>query len=318
MRIDVHAHLWTDEYLDLLVGYGKTDTKGQRGRGAGLTGAEIDARFAMMDAAGVDLQVLSVSPQAPHFDAKSHAVTAAARANDLYADVVWRWPKRFAAFAALPLPHVDAALAELDRAIGPLGMCGVTITTSILGRSIADPAFLPVYEELDRRGSVLYIHPAGCGAHSPLITDYHVTWMIGAPIEDTIAILHLMTHGLPKRFPNLKIINSHLGGALPMVLQRLDNQYRWEAPETPELPSAAARRMWYDTVSHGHAPALRAAVESLGAERLILGTDFPYESGTLFQRAVDYIGDAGLSSEEVAKIRDHNAPPLLGLAPRTA
>jgi 6-methylsalicylate decarboxylase len=124
----------------------------------------------------------------------------------------------------------------------------------------------------------------------------------------------LITHGIPSRFPNIKIINSHLGGALPMLLQRADNQYQWEAPNTPERPSEAARRMWYDTVGHGHAPALRCAVESFGADRLVLGTDFPYEAGDIFVRAVDYIRDSGLNEDDAQAILERNAMALLHLA----
>jgi hypothetical protein len=107
---------------------------------------------------------------------------------------------------------------------------------------------------------------------------------VGAPVEDTISVMQLITRGIPSRYPDIKIINSHLGGALPMLLQRADNQYLWESPDTPELPSTAARRMWYDTVGHGHVPALRCAVDSFGADRLLLGTDFPYEAGDIFVR----------------------------------
>ena len=314
MRIDVHAHVWTDEYLDLVTSYGKKDTGVQRGKGAGPNEAEMEKRFAQMDASKVSMQILSICPQAPHFEDKAHAVTAAKKANDLYADVVRRWPKRFKAFAALPLPHVDESLKELDRALGQLGMLGATITTSIVGKSPADPAFLPVYEELNRRNSILFIHPCGCSAYSPLISNYNLTWMIGAPIEDTISVLRLIERGIPMRFPKLKIINSHLGGALPMVYQRLDNQYTWENPSIPERPTIAAKRMWYDTVGHGHIPALRAAVETLGADRLVLGTDFPYEAGPLFTRAISYIEQAGLKPDEATRILDHNGANLLNLA----
>ena len=100
-----------------------------------------------------------------------------------------------------------------------------------------------------------------------------------------------------------------------MLIQRMDDQYHWQAPETPERPSVAAKRMWYDTVSHAHPPALRCACESLGAERLVLGTDFPYETGDLFQRAVDYINQSGLAEEDAGRILDANAPDLLGLGP---
>jgi 6-methylsalicylate decarboxylase len=318
VRIDVHAHLWSERYLDLLQEFGKQDTKSQRGMGAGPTDAEMAARFAMMDRAGIDLQILSSTPQVPHFERKDHAIAAATVVNDEYAAAVRRWPGRFRAFASIPLPHVRESLHEIDRALDGLGMIGVAITTSILGRSIADPAFAPIYEELNRRGAVLYTHPEGCGGHSPLIQRHDMTWMVGAPIEDTIAVAHLIVAGIPSRYPRIKIINSHLGGAIPMLLQRMDNQFIWEAPQTPEMPSVAARRMWYDSVAHGYSPALRAAVDALGADRILLGTDFPYESGALFQRAVDYIGESGLPAESAALVLDFNAARTLQLAPESS
>ena len=137
--------------------------------------------------------------------------------------------------------------------------------------------------------------------------------MVGAPVEDTISIMHLITRGIPARYPDITIINSHLGGALPMLLQRADDQYRWEAPDTPERPSVAARRMWYDTVGHGHVPALRCAIDSFGADRLLLGTDFPYENGDTFIRAVDYINDPQIGTDAACAILDQNATALLGI-----
>jgi 6-methylsalicylate decarboxylase len=105
---------------------------------------------------------------------------------------------------------------------------------------------------------------------------------------------------------------------LPMLLQRIDNQYRWEAPQTPELPSITARRMWYDTVGHGHVPALRAAIESLGPERLLLGTDFPYEAGDIFLRAIDHINDPSIDPAAADLILDANAAALLGINSQVA
>ena len=190
-------------------------------------------------------------------------MAAAHFVNDQYAELVERHPDRFRAFAALPLPHVDEAVEETRRALDELHMAGVTMTTTVLGRALVDAGFEAVFAELDRRGSALYLHPAGNSACSPLIGEHHLTWMVGAPVEDTVSIMQLITRGFPTRYPNIKFINSHLGGALPMLLQRADNQYQWEAPDTPEQPSVAARRMWYDTVGHGHVPALRAAIDSV-------------------------------------------------------
>ena len=214
--------------------------------------------------------------------------------------------------AALPMPHRQESLGEMGRALDQLRMAGVAMNTTVLGRALVEPDYEPVFAELNSRGAVLYLHPAGNGACSPLIGNYHLTWMVGVPVEDTISVMHLITHGIPARYPNIKIINSHLGGALPMLLQRADDQYGWEAPDTPELPSVAARRMWYDTVGHGHVPALRCAIDSLGADRLLLGTDFPYENGDVFVRAVDYIKDPQIDASAARAILDQNASALLG------
>jgi len=310
MRIDVHAHYWTDDYLDLLVDLGKADAGAVRGIGAG-GGAELEARLRLMERAGVEIQVLSACPQVPYFEDEKKAARAARFVNDQYAELVQRHPDQFRAFAVLPMPHVEESVGEMDRALDEPGMAGIAMNTTVLGHALVEPDFEPIFAELNRRAAVLYLHPAGNGACSPLIGNYHLTWMVGAPVEDTISVMHLITHGIPTRYPNIKIINSHLGGALPMLLQRADDQYRWEAPDTPEPPSAAARRMWYDTVGHGHVPALRCAIESFGADRLLLGTDFPYENGDTFVRAVDYINDPQVDPIAARAILDQNASSLL-------
>jgi aminocarboxymuconate-semialdehyde decarboxylase len=312
MRIDVHAHYWTEDYLDLLADLGKADAGAARSLGAG-GGAELEARLGLMDRAGVEMQVLSACPQLPCGEDAQKAVRAARFVNDQYADLAQRRRDRFRGFAALPMPHVEESVGEMGRALDELGMAGVAMNTTVLGRALVEPDFKPVFAELNRRGAVLYLHPAGNRACSPLIGNYHLTWMVGAPVEDTISVMHLITHGIPARYPDVKIINSHLGGALPMLLQRADDQYRWEAPDTPERPSVAARRMWYDTVGHGHVPALRCAIDSLGADRLLLGTDFPYENGDIFVRAVDYINDPQIDTIAARAILDQNANALFGI-----
>jgi 6-methylsalicylate decarboxylase len=312
MRIDVHAHYWTEDYLDLLVDLGKADAGAARGIGAG-GGAELEARLRLMDRAGVEMQVLSACPQLPYGEDGQKAARAARFVNDQYAELAERYQHRFSAFAALPMPHLDEVVGEMRRALDELRMAGVAMNTTVLGRALVEPDYEPVFAELDRRNAVLYLHPAGNSACSPLIGDYHLTWMVGAPVEDTISTMHLITHGIPTRYPNIKIINSHLGGALPMLLQRADDQYRWEAPDTPEPPSVAARRMWYDTVGHGHVPALQCAIDSFGADRIVLGTDFPYENGDTFLRAVDYINDSKIDTGAAEAILDQNASALLGI-----
>ena len=314
MRIDVHAHYWTDAYLDMLAELGRSDTATQRGMGAG-GGDELAARLTLMDRAGIDIQVLSAAPQLPYGADADRAIAAARFVNDEYAALVSAHPDRFRAFAATPMPHIDASIAEMSRAIDELGMVGLSMNNSILDRAITSPEFEPVFAELDRRGAILYLHPAGNGACSPLVSEHRITWMVGAPFEDTIAAMQLITSGHLQRYPGVKIVCSHLGGALPMITRRADDHVGWEAPDTPEAPSQAVHRMWYDTVSHCHAPALRCAIESFGADRLLLGTDFPYEDGDEFVNAVEYIID-GTDPGEAHAILDANAMALFGLAGR--
>lgn len=307
----MHAHYWSDAYLDLMVALGHAGTETQRGLGAG-GGAALDDRLALMDRAGIDVQVLSAAPQQPYSADTPAAVAAARFVNDEYAAVVAAHPSRFRAFAALPLPDADAAIAELGRALDELGMVGVALNTSILDRGLTEPAFAPLFAELDRRAAVLYLHPTGNSACSPLVRDHRLTWTVGAPFEDTIAAMELINAGYLVRYPAIKIISSHLGGALAMLPRRADDHVPWEAPDVPEPPSVAMRRLWYDTVSHGHAPALQCAIDSFGADRIVLGTDFPYEDGETFVRAVDYVSEVA-DAEQARAILETNAMALLGL-----
>lgn len=313
MKIDFHAHYWTDDYLDLVAGLGKKDTDTQCGMGAG-GGDELVARLALMDRAGVAMQILSACPQMPYSVDRDAAVRVARFVNDQYAAVVKAHPTRFRAFVSTPMPHMDESIAEIARGLDELGMVGVCVNATVLDRPLIDEAFAPFFAELDRRGAILYIHPAGNSCCSSLIADHHLTWEVGAPMEDTISVMQLITNGIPSRYPNIRIINSHLGGAMPMLMQRIDNQYRWESPDTPEQPSIAAKRMWYDTVGHGHVPALQAAIETFGADRLVLGTDFPYEAGDIFVRAIEYISDPRISPTDSKLILEQNAAALLRIS----
>jgi predicted TIM-barrel fold metal-dependent hydrolase len=311
MRLDIHAHYFPNEYLDLLERFGRAAARGSRGLLAGKDPADLEARFQMMERAGVDRQVLSVGPLVPAFEDAGQAMAAARLANDLYAEIVSLHPNRFLAFAAVPLPHVEIALAELRRGLDELQMVGVTSTTSILGRSLADPAFEPFFAELDRRGAVLFLHPAGAG-FGEQTNLFGLTWIVGAPFEDTAAALHLILSGLSTRYPNVRVIVPHLGGTLPFLLARVDSLWTPGGSSTiQEAPSTLARRLWYDTVSHGSGAALRCACDVLGAGRLVLGSDYPYLQWEKYQRAVTYIQDSGLPPADAEAILNRNAAALV-------
>jgi predicted TIM-barrel fold metal-dependent hydrolase len=322
LRIDIHGHIYPNEYLDMLdrMGGGGTGTHIARIAPGSGSSDELASRFQMMDRAGVKMQVLSAAPQLPYFDKKEDAITAARYINDAYADYVRRYPDRFVAYVATPLPHVDAALEEMRRGLDTLGMVGVTMGTSVLTQSVADSMFDPFWEEMNRRGTILFFHPHGLGACSPLIQSNNLTWPIGAPIEDTTVVAHLIAKQIPKRYPRVRIIVPHLGGEISMLMQRLDNQRVLYMPADAERPSVTVKRFWYDTVSHAYVPALRLACESFGAGRMLLGSDYPYEVGDLYQRCVDYVKDpgVGLTPAQVEAILDRNAQALFRLVPKPA
>ncbi len=312
MKIDVHAHYFADEYLQCLEQiWGKTSNARMA---PGIT-VTLDERIDLMDDAGIDMQVLSPANQLPYFAKRGDAVAAARLGNNLYADVVKKYSGRFSAFASVPLPHVDAALEEMGRCLDRLGMVGVTAGCSVAGRQLDDPEFTPFWAELDRRRAVLFLHPMGVGC--PGSEAYGLTWMVGAPFEDTIAALRLVLSGLTGRFPNIKIIVPHLGGTLPFLMQRLDDSLERERAWGTQLsiaepPSRLLKRLWFDTVN-AYPVALRCACEAFGADRLMLGTDWPYLVGPKFKRCVTYIEESGLAKKDVEAILDRNAQELLGI-----
>ncbi|HTW86944.1 MAG TPA: amidohydrolase family protein [Candidatus Binataceae bacterium] len=312
MRIDVHAHYFPAPYFDRFHRLGGDTSIILPAMLGGGEAHEIETRFKNMDAAGVEMQVLSVSSMFPFFDRETDAADAARQANDLYAELVTRYPRRFKAFAVIPLPHVEASLKELERALDKLGMIGVTLGASVMNRSTVDEAFEPVYAELNRRGAVIFIHPVGLGVCSPLIRDYGLSWTIGAPFEDTTFVTHVIKRRILERYPKLKIVVPHFGGALPLVLDRIERTMRLFAPDNTETATATVKRMWFDTQVAGRTEILRYAHSVLGVERLVYGSDYPLNRGDAYLRSVAYIREAGLPDGDAEKILDHNAARLLG------
>ncbi len=309
-HIDVHAHAFSTEYIDLLEQLG---APGDVLVPARMVIAEaspqgVPERLAAMDGSDVERQILSMSAATPYFDDAASAVRAARVSNDEHAALCRAHPARFSFFATLPMPHVDAALEEIRRAFDELGAAGVTFTTSIRVRSLAEPAFAEVFAELDRRAAVVFLHPPGLACASPLIRESGLAWSVGAPIEDAVCAMQLMKAGFPRRYPQLKIIMPHLGGFLPFLRYRLDRSTERQMPgEDP--PSVQMRKFWYDT-ANGDPDALLHSISTYGLERIVFGTDYPYWMGASYDRAVDYLALTGLGEAELRAIRYENARAL--------
>lgn len=319
--VDMHAHVAIPAYLAALgaggvrpTGYSarsQNNAPTSSAKSSDSPSAMAD-RLAMMDQAGVAAQILFPS-LAPYLADQALAVRAAALANDRHAALARAYPGRFHGLAALPLPHIEAALTELRRGLDVLGLAGVSMHSTCLGTAITDPRFDPVFEELNRRGALLILHPSVNGLRSPLLTDWHLETSAGPLLEDVTVALQLIAANVPARYPELRIVIPHLGGGLATMLERLDNQMPLAVPGLAARPSEMARRFWYDTVSHGSAAALRAAVEAFGADRIVPGSDFPvllsFES---YARTFGYVQEA-VPRPTAERILHENAATLLRL-----
>jgi len=266
----------------------------------------LDQRLEMLDRAGVDVQVLSVASNHPNGADANQAGDLAKEFNDTYQGVVDTYGGRFAAFGCVPLPHVDAALAEARRCLDDLGFAGITLGCSVQRQPLDQPAFEPFWAELDRRKTVVFLHPMGIGA--PMADDYNLTWLIGAPFEDTVTALRLVASGLTSRHPGVRIIIPHLGGTVPYVWSRLN----YQIADSGESLKHGLRDLYYDTVNL--APGmLCAACGLLDASHIMLGTDFPYVMPDKYGEFVTSVQESGLPSDAVSAILDHNAQELLRL-----
>ncbi|NUP53857.1 MAG: amidohydrolase [Catenulispora sp.] len=315
MRVDVHAHLFPAAYLDLLDemrGDGGRASGEVRGLGGGVTEPEVRMRLAAMDAVGVDVQVLSTCPQVPYSGDATASVEAARCANVAAAGVVAEHPERFRALATLPLPHVLASVDELNRAMDEDGMPGAAVGTSVLGRPLSTHDLEPLFGVLNRRGAVLFVHPVGESAGSPLMHDSGLDWVIGHAAEVATALVQLFQSGLTGKYPDVRIIAPYMGGYLPFLIQRLDHERERYLPADSPSAGQLMRGVLYDT-ANPLPSALRLTVEAVGAERLLLGTDYPFEQGHSLRDHIEYILAAGLPEAQAKAIVDVNAATLLGM-----
>jgi len=316
MIIDVHAHFHPRAYMEALT---RVIEGGSRPMGPHPDTdeeAHIQRRLEMMQEAGAGMQVLSpAAGRAPYGKDEEAAVAAARLGNDIYAKLVARYPEKFKAFVSLPLPHIASSLRELKRGMDELGMIGINLHISALNRSVAEDEFLPIYEEMDRRHGIIFYHPCGNGICSPMVVDYGFGGAVGTSMEDTMIGCHLIAKKIPSRFPNITFIIPHLGGLIPMLLHRLDNQYSMGAHDLPEPPSVTARRFYYDTVGHGSAAALTCAWKAFGADHILPGSDFPVLlSWETYAKTFSWIREAGLPAQDVEQILERTAPAVLKFA----
>ena len=300
LRIDVHAHHYPEEYLDLLAVQKSFDmTRRSDGRRVfryhGVPvfwvpepNPSIAERIAQMDEVGVDAQVISLSTPNVYVEDTQESIHMASLTNDIYADIVRSHPKRIRALASLPLGSVAATLEEFEKSLSDPSFDGVVLGTNYRGEYLDSPRLEPVLSALDGAGVPVMLHPVP-RREIEGGQDYGLFMSIDFPVDTTISVSRLIHSGTLDRHPNINWILSHGGGVLPFLQGRLDMAYH-SNPEASEFarnpPSEYMSKLYYDTACSGHWAALDCLLDTVGVSQVLFGTDFPHRSAGA---SVDYV-----------------------------
>jgi aminocarboxymuconate-semialdehyde decarboxylase len=296
--IDVHAHILAEETMVLMrkeapsLGprleridddFAVLDVAGSTYRPFPRGAWNLQKRFQDMDAAGIDMQVVSNTPQTFFYnqDAALTAVLAALQ-NDQIAKVVAAHPDRLLGIATLPMQAPQLAADELRRAVRKLDLKGAQIGSNVNGRNLDDPALEPLWAAANELGAFIMVHPTQV-AGAERLKSYYLVNLIGNPLDTTIAAAALVFGGVIERYANIKFLMVHGGGFVPYQIGRF--QHGWQVRSEPQAklkvsPDASLARLLFDTILHGQ-PALEFLVGSCGASRVLLGSDYPFDMGTL-------------------------------------
>jgi len=267
----------------------------------------------VMDRHGIATSILSISTPGSWTGDVAESRKLARATNEYAARLVKDFPGRFGFFATIPLPDREGSLREIEHALDVLGADGIALLTSYDMKWPGDPAFAPVYDELNRRKAIVYSHPTVadcCAGIMPGIVPAAIEFMF-----DTVrAITGLLFSGTFARCPDIRFIFSHAGGGLPMLAGRLAGVARNPAiaERLPQGPMAPLKRLHFDTASMANPIAFAALMQLVSARQVFFGTDYPYAP---IEPAVNGLPTLGLAADDLAAIERGNAArmfPRLG------
>ncbi|MSP97207.1 MAG: amidohydrolase [Betaproteobacteria bacterium] len=328
--IDIHAHLVPRSLWNAVDA--RTEWHGFRhepgdglgtivggGMRTGFTSPKVrygpEERLKDMDAQGVDVQVLSIHTPffGYHLDA-AQGRALAREVNDEIAATAGGWPTRFSGLATLPMQDVKSAIDELERAVTRLGLKGAELDTQVNGAQWDEPKFLPFFKAAEAMGAVLFYHPQPQNNFlRDRIPRHGLFNSLGVILDDAIVTAVLICGGVLEACPDLRVCIAHGGGPACYAMGRLDRGWERipEGSRTPQPPSAYQRRLYYDTVT-GSEEALRFLIDRVGADRVVLGSDWPFVPW--HPSPVTWVQNLkSLTQEEKEKILWRNLEALLKL-----
>jgi len=320
MKIDLHTHYYPPRYFEMIRDApgefsfgvdptGRTIIRYKGSRFFGITPPMTDPgrRLADMDRVGIDKEILSLSTPNVFFADAARQPEVARMVNDAYAELAAKHPDRFGGFASIPMDAPDAALSELHRALGQLKLQGVILLSNIRGRALTDPIYRPFFEEANRMELCIFLHPM-LPAASESFSEYVLGPLVAFPFDTTLAVARMCFAGMFRDFPKIRWLLGHLGGAIPYLMERLDNGFRDFAEcraNIDELPSVYLKRLFYDTVSFSP-HALSMVRDLVGADHMAMGSDYPHMLGSI-DRAVSTIEALPIPEPDKARIVEGTA-----------
>jgi len=325
--IDIHAHFYPEAYLRLIEKQGSAhkiscsydnpegpviDINGTQTPALDKTYFDIDARVQSMDEKGVDIHVLSLTQPMVYWAPNDLSRQLSEVYNDACAAAHEAYPDRFLGFAMLPMMDVDASLKELERAAKLPGIRGVYMATRIADCELSDERFFPIYQAIQDLGFHIFLHPVAV-VDPGRLKKFYLTNFIGNPTESAIAASHLIFGEVLDKFPDLTFVLPHGGGTFPYLIGRITHGWgvREECKHLEQAPETYLKRFYYDTITHSH-PALEYLINLVGADRVVLGSDFCFDMS--YQRPVDVVMEhQGLSDADRELILCGNAKRLLSL-----
>jgi aminocarboxymuconate-semialdehyde decarboxylase len=273
---------------------------------------DIDYRERVITEAGIDMQVITLTTPGTTMEEPKQSAYLASNVNDAFAKIRQERPKRFTSLATLPLNDPKASVKELERVMG-MGFAGVLVYGSVDKVALRDDRFLPLWEKADELEAVVHIHPN----YPPGVEhmeDYWLMPMVGFMFDTTLAAAGLVYAGIPHRFPRIKWILGHLGGAIPYIAERLDRGFE-AYPECrvniDRPPSDYLKKFYYDTVNFD-TNALRLALEFAGPGQLLAGSDYPHLISSM-SKMKESISALPISAAEKEMILGGNAAKLYGI-----